>query len=195
MLLLYAIPIGLLLGLAVGGRLGSLAAVRIRWWPLALAGLAFQVLLFSPPIASRIGGLGPALYVGSTLVVLAALLANLGQPGFRLILAGALLNLLVIVANGGQMPAAPEALLALHGVAALPTDGFSNSIVAGAGTALWFLGDVFYLPRPIPLANVFSIGDVLIAVGGAWFMARTMLGATTAAGPRDLPPLAGSSSA
>jgi hypothetical protein len=198
MLLLYAIPIGLLLGFAAGGRLGPLGNVRIRWWPLALGGLIFQVALFSPPIAASIGGWGPPLYVGSTVVVLVALLANLGQPGFRLIALGALLNLLVIIANGGQMPASAEAMLAAHGVAAVPTSDFSNSIIAAPGTPLYFLGDIFYLPRPIPLANVFSIGDVLIALGGAWFIARTMRGTAEKTGRASrgsrapaVPPLGG----
>jgi purine nucleosidase/pyrimidine-specific ribonucleoside hydrolase len=46
----------------------------------------------------------------------------------------------------------------------------NNSAVIGPGTALWFLGDVFAVPAAVPLANVFSIGDVLIALGGAWFV-------------------------
>ena len=49
-------------------------------------------------------------------------------------------------------------------------------IASAPTTTLAFLGDVFYLPRPLPFANVFSIGDVLIAAGGAWFIARTMVG-------------------
>jgi hypothetical protein len=174
MLLLYAIPIGILLGLAAGGRLAPLGAVRIRWWPLALGGLLFQLVLFSPPVAAVVGAMGPVLYVGSTAVVLVALLANLSQPGFMIILGGALMNLAVISLNGGQMPAAPEAMFAAHGVAGVPTPHFSNSIIAAEGTPLWFLGDVFVLPRPFPMANVFSAGDVLIGVGGVWFVAQTM---------------------
>jgi hypothetical protein len=174
MLLLYAILLGILIGLAAGGKIARLGDVRIRWWPLALAGLLFQLLLFSPPIASVVGELGPALYVGSTLVVLAALLVNLAQPGFRLVLAGALLNLLVISVNGGQMPATTEAMLSAHGVAGVPTAHFSNSVIAGPSTPLWFLGDIFSLPRPVPMANVFSIGDVIIAIGGVLFISRTM---------------------
>jgi hypothetical protein len=42
------------------------------------------------------------------------------------------------------------------------------------GATLAFLGDIFVLPRPFPFANVFSIGDVLIGVGGAWFVVKTM---------------------
>jgi hypothetical protein len=174
MLLLYAIPIGMLLGFLAGGRLTPLGAIHIRLWPLALGGLVFQVLLFSSPLAAVVGQAGPALYVGSTLVVLVALLANLRQPGFWLILVGALCNLAAIVANGGQMPATAEAFAALTGVGAVPTEHFSNSVVVSAHAPLLFLGDIFVLPRPFPFANVFSIGDVLIAVGGVVFIARTM---------------------
>jgi hypothetical protein len=164
MLLLYAIPIGILLGLLAGGRVGALGDIHIRLWPLALGGLLFQVALFSSPLAAAVGGWGPALYVGSTAVVLAALLMNLDQPGFRLIGLGAALNLAAIVANGGQMPASAEAWLALTGIAAVPTTDFSNSIVAAPSAPLLFLGDIFVLPRPFPFANVFSIGDVMIGL-------------------------------
>lgn len=174
MLLLYAVAAGVLVGLIAGGRLSALAGVRVEWWPVALGGLAFQVLLFSPPLADAVGDAGPLLYVLSTAVVLVVLAVNLRLPGFRLIAVGAILNLAAIVANGGLMPASPEALAALHGLAALPTDSFSNSVVAGRETTLLLLGDIFYLPRPVPFANVFSIGDVLIGLGGATFIVRTM---------------------
>jgi hypothetical protein len=35
-----------------------------------------------------------------------------------------------------------------------------------------FLGDVFYIPDRFPLANVFSIGDVLIVIGGTYLAHR-----------------------
>ncbi|HUP99436.1 MAG TPA: DUF5317 family protein, partial [Aeromicrobium sp.] len=91
-----------------------------------------------------------------------------------LITLGALANFIVIIANGGQMPASPDAFATLNGVAAVPTTDFSNSVLAGPGTAFPFLGDNFVLPRPVPLANVFSIGDVLIGMGGAWFIVAAM---------------------
>jgi hypothetical protein len=196
MLLLYAIPIGVLLGFVAGGRLAPLGTVRIRWWPLAIGGLLFQVVLFSPTVAGAVGDLGPALYVGSTLVVLAALLANLRQFGFGLILAGALLNLLAIVANGGQMPASEAAVHEVHGVR--DASAFSNSVVMTESVPFYYLGDIFVFPRPLPLANVFSIGDALIAVGGAWFLARTMrqqLRPSTSRPVSAVPPLAGANHA
>ena len=174
MLLLYAVALGLLIGLASGGKLANLGQLTVRWWPVALIGLVVQVLLFSSPLAATVGRLGPSLYVASTAVVLMALVVNLRQPGFGLIILGAFLNFAVIVANGGQMPASPDALTVLIGAPILPTADFSNSAVAAPGTTLWFLGDIFVLPRPIPLANVFSIGDVLIGLGGAVFIVRSM---------------------
>jgi hypothetical protein len=174
MILLYALVAGLLAGLATGGRLSALVDLHIRWWPIAVGGLVFQLLLFSPPAAATVGDAGPPLYVLSTAVVLIALIVNLRLPGFWLIALGAVLNLTAIVANGGFMPASPEALAALHGVSAVPTDAYSNSVVAGPSTNLALLGDIFVLPRPLPLANVFSIGDVLIGLGGALFVVQTM---------------------
>jgi len=176
MLLLYAVVIGLILGLASGGKFAALGATTVRLWPVALLGLVGQVVLFSTPVAGMVGAWGPSLYVVSTTLVLMALVVNLRQPGFWLIIIGALLNFTVIVANGGLMPASPDAWAALNGIAAIPTTDFSNSALAGPTTAFPFLGDNFVLPRPLPFANVFSIGDVLIGAGGALFIFQTMHG-------------------
>jgi hypothetical protein len=179
MLLIYAVIVGILIGLATGGKLHGLGEVRFRLWPVALLGLAFQALLFSTPLAGSVGRLGPSLYVLSTVLVLMALVVNLRQPGIALVIVGAFLNFAVIVANGGQMPASPEAVAALIGSAGLDPKVFANSVPM-TGAVLPFLGDIFVLPRPFPFANVFSIGDVLIGIGGAWFVIRTMHHSSTA---------------
>jgi hypothetical protein len=176
MLLLYAVLIGLVAGLISGGKFAALGSTHIRLWPVALIGLMAQLLLFSSPLAAVVGPWGPSLYVVSTVLVLMALVWNLRQPGFWLIILGALANFAVIVLNGGQMPASADAWQVLTGVATVPTTDFSNSALIGPNTVLPFLGDVFVLPRPIPMANVFSIGDVLIGVGGAVFVFQAMHG-------------------
>ena len=188
MLLLYAVAFGLIAGVLTRGRLSALGAVKIRYWQVALAGLAFQVLLFSSPLATVVGDLGPALYVGSSVVVLVALLTNIRQPGFWLIVVGALANLIAIVANGGQMPASAEAWALLNGVPELPPAEFSNAVIATPDTPFYFLGDLFVLPRPFPFANVFSIGDALIGVGGAWFVIAVMHGKRPADAARSEDP-------
>jgi hypothetical protein len=173
-LLLYAIAAGLLIGRLLGGRVQHLEHVRIAWWPLALGGLAVQVVLFADPFAERIGSAGPAIYVASTLVVLVALLRNVALPGLAIIAVGGVLNLVPILTNGGFMPSSPEAWLALTGMAQLPGGGFTNVVLSGPDTPFAYLGDVFVWPRPLPFATVFSIGDAVIALGGTVFLVAGM---------------------
>lgn len=174
MLLLYSILAGLLIGRLMGGRVRNLEQVHFVWWQLALAGLAVQLVLFAGPVASRVGSLGPLIYVVSTLVVMAALLRNVRLPGLPIIALGATLNLVPVLANGGAMPSSPEAWMALNGVAALPVSHFSNSVLIGPDTLFPFLGDVFVWPRPLPFANVFSAGDAVIAIGAVVFLVSAM---------------------
>jgi hypothetical protein len=162
MFILYAIPVGIIAGYLRGGSLERLGGLRFRWAPLALLGLAVQVGLFSDPLAEVVGDAGPPIYVASTAAVLVAVLRNLDIPGVAIIALGAGSNLLAIIANGGYMPADPDALASIGGVAS----GYSNSSVV-ADPVLGPLTDIFAIPAWVPLANVFSIGDVLIGVGVA----------------------------
>ncbi len=161
MFVLYAVAGGLVLGVLLGGRLGRLGAIRFRWGALIVAGMLAQVALFSDAVASRVGDLGPAIYVASTGLVLLAVLRNLPIRGLPLVAAGAASNLAAIVANGGSMPVS-AAVLGLHGGG--HAGGYSNSIVL-ANPALAPLTDIFALPAWLPAANVFSVGDIAIAVG------------------------------
>jgi lipoprotein signal peptidase len=103
-------------------------------------------------------------------MVLAVVLRNLRLPGLVLVAAGALSNMLAIVANGGFMPASAAAL-AFLGKSVHP--GYSNSAIVES-PALAPLTDVFALPPFVPFANVFSIGDVLISIGIAVVIASAM---------------------
>jgi len=169
---LYALVVAIPLGLLLGGRLERLGEVTVRWAPLAIVGLAVQLVLFAEPVARTVGDAGPPIYVASTALVLAVVLANLRLRGVPLIAVGAASNLLAIVANGGYMPADPAALAAAGDAVG---EGYSNSVVV-ADPALGPLTDIFATPSWLPLSNVFSIGDVLIAVGLAWAVVAAMRG-------------------
>lgn len=169
MFILYAIPVGIVIGYLLGGRLERLAGLRLRWAPLALIGLAIQVALFSDPIGPLVGDAAPAIYVASTAAVLVAVLRNLDIPGIALVAIGATSNLAAIVVNGGYMPADPGALMSVGG----PGTDHSNSILV-AEPALQPLTDLFALPAWMPFANVFSVGDILIGVGIAVTVALAM---------------------
>jgi len=161
--ILYAVAIGLVLGLVLGGRPAGLADLQIRWPWLMVAGLLAQVALFSAPVTDRIGALGPPIYVASTAIVLAAILINRRIPGMLVVAAGAACNLSAIVANGGYMPADPAIMAALgRGDPAT----YSNSAIL-PDPILRPLTDIFVLPHWLPFTNVFSLGDVLIGIGVA----------------------------
>jgi hypothetical protein len=97
-------------------------------------------------------------------------LPGVGVPGLAVVALGAAANLAAIVANGGYMPADPGAL-ALAGETVGP--GYSNSVVL-AEPALRPLTDLYALPAGVPFASVFSVGDLLIAVGITLAIAAAM---------------------
>jgi len=65
MFILYAIPIGVVAGFLVGGRLDGLGATRLHWVPLILLGLLLQVAIFSDAVGRAVGDAGPAIYIAS----------------------------------------------------------------------------------------------------------------------------------
>ena len=169
MFILYAIPVGILAGYAVGGRLERIGDVRFRLIPLAIVALAVQVALFSPLGEGLPIDVARAIYVASTAAVLAVVIANVRLAGLPIVIAGALANLAAILANGGAMPASASALAALN-----ETVRANKNSVALDHPNLEPLTDIFATPAWLPLANVFSVGDVLIGVGVAVAIAAAM---------------------
>jgi Family of unknown function (DUF5317) len=185
--ILYAVLIGLVLGFVLGGRLSGLATVDFHWPWLAIGGFLVQLVLFAEPVSSIVGDLGPPLYVASTGAVLVAVIRNVRIPGMALVAMGAAANLAAIVANGGFMPASEAALAALGGGL---NPGYTNSSIV-ANPALEPLTDAYSLPPWLPFANVFSVGDVLIAIGVAIVIVSAMRSARgTVTGQPDPIPVA-----
>jgi hypothetical protein len=169
MLILYGIPTGLFLGWLLGGRVDRLADVRFRLAPLAVLVLLVQLALFSPLADGLAKDAGRWIYILSTALVLVVVVANFRLTGVPLIVLGAAANLAAIVANGGAMPANGAALAAVG----LGIGGNTNSVLLER-PALEPLTDIFATPPWLPLANVFSVGDVLIFVGVAVALATAM---------------------
>src|SRR6185437_13034710 len=74
-------------------------------------------------------------------------------------------NAVTIAVNGGTLPASRSAL-ATAGIRPVAGD-FNNSGVLAHPHLAW-LGDVIPVPASVPMANVFSIGDLLILLGLAY---------------------------
>lgn len=179
MLILAGTLLALALVPVLGGRLSGLTEVGVRRGWTVPAALGSQVLAISiVPTWPR--PLLVALHALSYLLAGWFVWTNRRVPGLVLLAGGGALNALAIAANGGQMPASPQALQA----AGLPlvTDHFVNSGVV-ADPRLAFLGDVFASPAWLPLRNVYSVGDLVILAGAVWVVQRAC-GTVLARDPR-----------
>jgi hypothetical protein len=170
--ILYAVIAGLVVGFVSGGSVTRLGELKLAWAPVIVLGMAGQVLLFSTPVGDALGPAAPAAYVASNLAVLAAVWRNLAIPGLPLILLGGASNLIAIVANGGFMPVSADALVA---IGRAPREGYTNNRLAD-GVLFAPLTDLFAMPAWVPMANIFSIGDILIGVGAAIAVVAAMHG-------------------
>jgi len=174
-LLLVLVGLALFLSLLLGGDLRRLGDVHIRVSPLILLSLLLQIVIFTRwwQSAMPYRAVTSGLYIVSLLLLLTAGWVNRRLPGLSVLLLGLASNALVIFANGGTMPASLWAMRTagiVDSQATFEAMRTANSSIAGIETPLWFLGDILAIPSRFPLANVYSIGDVLIALGGIWFI-------------------------
>lgn len=173
LILVAALAGGLVAGYALGGRVRNLEYLKLNLPWLVFLALGLQLIIFSPfgqPFSDTIT---VALHLFSYALILAFAAANWREPGITFASVGIVSNVIAIAANGGYMPASRRALeLAGITVAAEP---HNNSAVAEHSVRLLVLGDVMAVPEWVPLvANVFSVGDVLIAGGVALMLATAM---------------------
>jgi hypothetical protein len=145
-----------------GGRLGALATVRPRSAWMISASLAAQVVVITLLPASMPEPVAQGVHLASYVFAAAFVWRNRTIPGLWLIAVGGGCNLIAIAANNGVMPASPAALTAAGRVP--PSGQFVNSGPMAHPRLPW-LGDVFAIPKQLPLNNVFSIGDVLLVIG------------------------------
>ncbi len=176
MILVFAVAGAALSVPLFGGSLGKLATLGIKGgWAIALA-LVLQVVIISVIPKQMLGWPGQTLELAAYVLALVFLVINRRIPWLWLVGLGGLSNLVAIGANAGVMPASPVALQAA-GRARNPGQ-FMNSTILSHPHLAW-LGDNFSVPRTLPLANVFSVGDVLLAVG-ALLLLHTVCGSAPA---------------
>jgi hypothetical protein len=150
------------LGLVLGGSVGRLADLPLRAPWLFLSAIVLQDLAIPVGILPwrTHEAVATVLWVASYGLLLVAAVLNRRLTGVPIVALGMLLNLAAILANRGTMPVRIEAMHAAGRVAA--TQANSTAL---ADPALPWLVDRWAAPNWIPLANVFSVGDVVIAVG------------------------------
>jgi hypothetical protein len=172
MLLLLPVLIALVVSVLTGGSLRHLATLRVRGVGLILSSLALQVALSLPPLSTW----APVLRWNGALYLCAFALAGAGAlrnwrlgTAARVAICGVLLNAVVVVANGGQMPvnAAAMQFAAGQGKVRQIAAGrsFNNTRVANRSSRLMLFTDIIPVHVFGSLGNVYSVGDVLLCGG------------------------------
>jgi hypothetical protein len=170
MVALSGVAAGLAIGLLLRGRLANLQYLQLRCTWAVLMGVALQMVLLLPFWPEAQGLVIAIPVVGSYLLLLAFLVSNLRVPGLGLVGLGLAMNLLVIVANGGQMPIAPETLAAAgrqEAAVGSRTPSGKGIVLSSDDTRLALLSDAIVLPLP-GRPKIVSIGDMLTFVGLAF---------------------------
>lgn len=167
------------LSLCCGGRLRYLERFELRSVWLAFAAFGIQLLIFNDKGEEILGRMLPLAYVATLAIMVVFLLKNRRVTGIPVLLAGLVLNLLVIGANGGYMPVRPEALRQVgqqdEAEQLIQEGKAANCILMTDKTHLNILGDYIVLPLVGSLGSAYSPGDLVALVGEAvlvFFMVR-----------------------
>ena len=118
----------------------------------------------------------------SSILFLVFVWLNRQLPGMPILLLGLVFNLIVIAVNGGWMPISPQT--ARHLTSANVLESFSpgarfgqkDVLLLPQETQFGFLADRFLLPDWFPYQVAFSLGDILIALGVFWLLAKPAAG-------------------
>lgn len=153
-----AILMGVLVGLARGGKLPSFARLGLRWAPVLALGLVAQTVADQRAMTG-----GTTLLVLGSFVLILGMVRNLHLKGMTIVSIGMLLNLTALAVNG-HVPVRFDSLVAVN-----PDLTRESVISVGAvrqiesdSTSLAFLGDIV----PIPVLNdVISFGDLILMAG------------------------------
>jgi hypothetical protein len=172
MLVLIVLGVALVSSLLTGGRLEYAGNWHLKGLWMALGAFAVQTALFTRWGTGFVGeALVPIVYVVTLCVLAAFLVTNRRTLGIPILLAGLMLNMLVISANAGRMPASVAALeaagrieeadaLRLHGAA-------GNCVLMSDSTRLNMLGDNIVIRLGGPVGSAYSVGDLVALAGEA----------------------------
>lgn len=184
MILAAAVLGAILIGLARRGSLSRLAQLPLRSGWVAILAFALQIYLiyFPEPVSQGMLSSRVVLLIASYLLLFWFVWLNRALPGAILVGIGLLANFSVMLLNGGYMPITAEDLAAVGHARNAQAAGTNARVLATKDivlprdvTAAWWLSDIFILPPPFPIPSVFSLGDILIALGAFWLIQSAMV--------------------
>ncbi len=179
-MLIAGIALGLVLGLAAGGKLTNLAYVQMQrvWLIVAAVLLRFGTEILLNQGVPLVEFLRLPLLGGAFILLLFALWPNRQYPGISLAFIGVFANAAVIIANGGSMPIW-EPSLRLAGLTPADITSAVHYVLPAALDATFLLrlgalGDVIPIPFPF-IQNVASVGDVFLTLGLGFYLFASVI--------------------
>jgi len=181
-ILLLAVIAGLVAGAARAWiKKRNYQPIQLRYTWLIVVAFMPQWLAFFLPATRRVipPWLAALFLVLSLVLMLVFILLNLSTNwlGFLILGLGLALNLLVIITNGGLMPISPETAGRLAPQFPVETWQSGNRfgktkdvILTTDETRFSFLSDRFISPDWFQYRFVFSLGDILVAIGIFWVL-------------------------
>ena len=180
-MLIAAVALGLLLGVAARGDILNLARVRLRWTVVIFAALAVRFATEAlVETVDLVHALRLPLFGLAYGLLLAGLWRNRARPGLSLAFVGILANAVAIAVNGGFMPIWEPSLAQIgFGPGDIAARGFYTVVPLGELDASFLtsavlLGDLIPLPLPL-FPGVISLGDLFLSAGLAFFMFATVV--------------------
>ena len=156
-----SLAIGLVGGFVAGGKLDNLVHLRFRWpWFVVAALIVREASILTP--LNRVDGI-QYIYAATLAALVAWTVWQIDRiAGIWLVTVGAALNLVVIAANGGRMPVAPEIAGTL-----VQRGQIGQYTLMGPGTHLNWLADWIAVPGPLEkvVREAYSPGDLIVALG------------------------------
>ena len=181
MILLLAIAVGLLVGLAwAGWHRQPYRPPDLQHLWLVFVAFIPQFIVVYLPITRRLSPdwLVVGFLLASQILLLAFVWLNRRILGMPILLCGVILNLAVMTANGGFMPISPQTasrLVSEDRLKIIQTGSrFSTKdvLLRPENTHFEWLADRFLLPTWFPYQAAFSLGDVFIALGIFYLLAK-----------------------
>ncbi len=181
MILLLAIAAGLLVGLGWAYWRGQpYQSPELRHlWLVFIAFLPQFVVVYQPAARSFFPDwLAAILLFTSQILLLGFVWLNRRHLGMSILLCGLVLNLSVMTTNGGFMPVSPQTASRLVSTGTLQDIqpgsrfGAKDILLRPEDTRFEWLSDRFLPPVWSPYQVAFSLGDVFIALGAFWLLAK-----------------------
>ena len=183
MILLTAIATGLLAGWGYARWKGVAwqSPVFRATWLVALGFLPQLVAVYLPSTRRLWTNEAASLcLIASQVLLLVFTALNIRIPGMPVLALGLVCNLAVIMANGGFMPLSTETAARLVSPTVLDrlvvgervSHASKDVLLREPSIRLPWLADRFVPPQNFPYRFAFSLGDVFIAVGTFWILAR-----------------------